>query len=467
MKGSIYPWNTEVVVNYLNLNPPIPLPFKSIYTGDKSRYVFLITHDSTNYILKGFQFKIPPRNSRVDEYKNALSEFLREIAEIFAEYYITKTASVFCSHFCKFFNIDYKFDLSDNDSDSSLFILEILQEYGGESLAMQIMSKKYTIKEVFNLMYQSASAIAFLHHTGIAHMDLKPDNIVYNKLTDCVKIIDFGISMNYTQSISLREVMTDSIKGLTYEFAAPEAIKKLNNNESKLILASVDVYCWGMTFCHLLLNKESPKMEVEAQKLNKKITENNEQYNKEAKDELMKVTAASTEDQEILKWIQDTILHSLEFLPENRPKFKDILLSIDKQLRSKSKYTEKIDKEQQELIEKIAGRYHKLQELEEKVNENIKLAEVYKLKAQHAEIEIQKQLDEKKLLMNEVQRLQDILLKYSEEQKKKHNTTTSTRVIDIFAVFKPSPKPIITCEGLPVVASIINEEKPEIIAGKR
>ena len=64
----------------------------------------------------------------------------------------------------------------------STYVIEILQEYGGQSIDKIAKGTISTpLIQVFNLMYQSAHALAFLHHTGTVHMDLKPTNIVYDK----------------------------------------------------------------------------------------------------------------------------------------------------------------------------------------------------------------------------------------------------------------------------------------------
>ncbi|KZT08791.1 kinase-like protein [Laetiporus sulphureus 93-53] len=44
-----------------------------------------------------------------------------------------------------------------------------------------------------SLMYQIAHGIAYLHHEGIAHRDIKPHNILLTR-DGCIKLIDFGIA---------------------------------------------------------------------------------------------------------------------------------------------------------------------------------------------------------------------------------------------------------------------------------
>lgn len=44
------------------------------------------------------------------------------------------------------------------------------------------------------IMKQLFETLAYIHGKNICHRDIKPDNILYDRETKNIKIIDFGIS---------------------------------------------------------------------------------------------------------------------------------------------------------------------------------------------------------------------------------------------------------------------------------
>ena len=43
-------------------------------------------------------------------------------------------------------------------------------------------------------MKQVIETLIYLHKNKICHRDIKPENILYDKVSETVKVIDFGIS---------------------------------------------------------------------------------------------------------------------------------------------------------------------------------------------------------------------------------------------------------------------------------
>jgi calcium-dependent protein kinase len=58
-----------------------------------------------------------------------------------------------------------------------------------------------------------------MHDNNICHRDIKPDNILYNRNTGRLKLIDFGVSKNYKTRGKKENMLTDTG---TFYYKAPE-----------------------------------------------------------------------------------------------------------------------------------------------------------------------------------------------------------------------------------------------------
>jgi serine/threonine protein kinase len=80
----------------------------------------------------------------------------------------------------------------------------ILTDYAGEEYKpLNIENGEVDIKVIENIY----EAIRNLHKKGVAHLDIKPDNILVNKNNHEIILIDFGISCNY-----IKENKNENIK---------------------------------------------------------------------------------------------------------------------------------------------------------------------------------------------------------------------------------------------------------------
>jgi serine/threonine protein kinase len=94
-------------------------------------------------------------------------------------------------------------------------------------------------QEVKRLFRQIVEGVQYLHHMGIAHCDLKPENI----MIDCegnAKLIDFGLSQE-------REIANDNEKGGTLLYAAPELLDFGNYNPKKADIWSLGIVLYAMS----------------------------------------------------------------------------------------------------------------------------------------------------------------------------------------------------------------------------
>ena len=60
--------------------------------------------------------------------------------------------------------------------------------------------------------------VEYLHKNGVCHRDLKPENLLLEKHTNCLKIIDFGLSNMYGVGERLKTACGSPC------YAAPEMI---------------------------------------------------------------------------------------------------------------------------------------------------------------------------------------------------------------------------------------------------
>ena len=85
----------------------------------------------------------------------------------------------------------------------------------GELLSYLVKNKYLPQFELFRILGQILSALAYLHKKNIAHRDIKPENIMFDEHMN-VKIIDFGFSVISNQ---LRTTICGS-----EHYVAPEVI---------------------------------------------------------------------------------------------------------------------------------------------------------------------------------------------------------------------------------------------------
>ena len=167
----------------------------------------------------------------------------------------------------------------------------LIQEYipGKELLNFIEKNDNLSEKDICKIYQQLVSGIEYLHEIGIAHRDLKLENILLNNKKD-IKIIDFGLSNSYDKNSD--ELLHSSCGSPCY--AAPEMIKGIEYRG-----INTDIWSSGIIL-YLMLCKSFPFNDKNNSTLYKKILSG--QFNipnnlsNEAKDLLINLLKVNPEE---------------------------------------------------------------------------------------------------------------------------------------------------------------------------
>lgn len=81
-------------------------------------------------------------------------------------------------------------------------------------------------------LFQLLDALAYIHGKGIVHNDLKPDNILIDRVTHNVRLIDFGLSDDQAHYLI-------TTPGCTREYASPELQSRSTDIDSRSDIYSI------------------------------------------------------------------------------------------------------------------------------------------------------------------------------------------------------------------------------------
>jgi predicted ATPase/signal transduction histidine kinase len=128
------------------------------------------------------------------------------------------------------------------------FVL-VLEDLGGQSIDKFIASQPVDFKTVINIGLQLSEILGELHFHNIIHKDIKPHNIVFNKETGEVKIIDFSIASRL--SLENPTISSPNLIEGTLAYMSPEQTGRMNRS----IDYRTDFYSLGVTLYEMLVGK--------------------------------------------------------------------------------------------------------------------------------------------------------------------------------------------------------------------
>jgi len=110
----------------------------------------------------------------------------------------------------------------DNEPETQWHAIVMEDLSGGDLLSLLQRSKSQCLSEDMVRFYgfQIATSLAFLHSISIAHLDIKPENIVLNKAST-PHLVDFGCSEYMEENRRKKKMMLRGCRG-TVGYVAPE-----------------------------------------------------------------------------------------------------------------------------------------------------------------------------------------------------------------------------------------------------
>uniref|UniRef100_A0A4W4DML5 Protein kinase domain-containing protein n=1 Tax=Electrophorus electricus TaxID=8005 RepID=A0A4W4DML5_ELEEL len=127
-------------------------------------------------------------------------------------------------------------------------IILVLEYVDGGELFDRIIDENYKLTELDTVMFirQICEGLRHMHKMYILHLDLKPENILcVSRLTNKIKIIDFGLARKYKPREKLR------VNFGTPEFLAPEVVTY------EFVSFNTDMWSLGV-IAYMLLSGLSP-----------------------------------------------------------------------------------------------------------------------------------------------------------------------------------------------------------------
>lgn len=100
---------------------------------------------------------------------------------------------------------------------------------------MRVNKKTVTLQTITRLMEHTLKGLMFLKEKNIAHLDIKPNNIIVSRDLSA-KLSDFG------QAFHIKEDPSKHKHGFTVPYVAPEVFY-----EEPYLNSKVDVYSFGVT----------------------------------------------------------------------------------------------------------------------------------------------------------------------------------------------------------------------------
>eukprot|EP01022_Parablepharisma_sp_SALTPOND_P016489 TRINITY_DN2424_c0_g1_i1.p1 TRINITY_DN2424_c0_g1~~TRINITY_DN2424_c0_g1_i1.p1 ORF type:complete len:1199 (-),score=168.92 TRINITY_DN2424_c0_g1_i1:451-4047(-) len=242
------------------------------------------------------------------------STCIEKLKNLIREYYIGRTFGQITPHVAKMFDMQ---QIKKRVNDEEYIRIEMLMEYGGKCLE----NCTITSEESISILTQLVNVLSIMESRGIAHLDIKPENLVWDSDNKLLKLIDFGTSISfYRLPGAVKEPMQKygkRITGYTKRYAPPELVDKERQVEFANIAKpqKVDVFCFALTFVRILhLAKEGDTVDSEIRERNGTIGDH-KKFIEEIREDLKGLHEE--------RWT-DLLIQCLAYDIEARPAFSEV-----------------------------------------------------------------------------------------------------------------------------------------------
>jgi predicted ATPase/GAF domain-containing protein/HPt (histidine-containing phosphotransfer) domain-containing protein len=123
----------------------------------------------------------------------------------------------------------------------------VLEDFGAENLELPA-AQRLPLDEFYPVALQAARALGEIHARGVIHKDIKPANLVLNRESGLLKLIDFHLATELSRES--QELDTQRLEG-SLPYMSPEQTGRMNRS----LDYRTDYYSLGVTFYRLLTGR--------------------------------------------------------------------------------------------------------------------------------------------------------------------------------------------------------------------
>ncbi|MCL6456670.1 MAG: serine/threonine-protein kinase PknK, partial [Gorillibacterium sp.] len=108
------------------------------------------------------------------------------------------------------------------------FFYMVLEDIQGQSLKRVMADGKLSLDTLLKLMIKIVDIIGGIHELQIIHKDVKPSNIIWNRATDVVQVIDFDLSVKLSKE--KQEFINNGVLEGSLLYISPEQTGRMNRS---------------------------------------------------------------------------------------------------------------------------------------------------------------------------------------------------------------------------------------------